>query len=350
MTADACVIGLGGSGLAAIDEFLALGWSVAGIDAGAVASRAAGRNGGLLRAGGARFHHVARDSWGADCARWIYQATAAERERLLTRFPALARRTGYLRLAVDDLEVDDCRAHLAALRSDGVPATWYRGTLGQGLLVPDDAAIDPLARCRAEALRATAGGARLFEHSPAERISAGLVECREGEVRCRVVVAAVDGGLDGLFPELRGRIRPVRLQMLASAGHEAVAVPHAIASRWGWDYGQQLPDGRIAFGGCRDADDGADGASLAEPTDVVQAAIERRFGEVFGVPAEVTHRWAAIVGYTADGLPVTEQVRDGVWATGAYSGTGNLLGAVCARLLARMAAGHPVAPPWAPSG
>ncbi|MEO6886299.1 MAG: FAD-binding oxidoreductase, partial [Jatrophihabitantaceae bacterium] len=42
--ADACVVGLGGSGLAACDALVARGLSVVGVDAGRVAAGAAGRN------------------------------------------------------------------------------------------------------------------------------------------------------------------------------------------------------------------------------------------------------------------------------------------------------------------
>jgi glycine/D-amino acid oxidase-like deaminating enzyme len=71
----------------------------------------------------------------------------------------------------------------------------------------------------------------------------------------------------------------------------------------------------------------------------VQKALERRFNEVTGFPPTVTHRWAALVGYTGDGLPVIEQVRPRIWAIGGYSGTGNLLGAVCGRAAAQLALG-----------
>src|SRR5690348_11876244 len=57
-----CVIGLGGSGLACIGELLTAGVPasrIVGIDAGAVASGAAGRNGGFLLAGTAAFYHDA---------------------------------------------------------------------------------------------------------------------------------------------------------------------------------------------------------------------------------------------------------------------------------------------------
>ena len=74
-------------------------------------------------------------------------------------------------------------------------------------------------------------------------------------------------------------------------------------------------------------------------TSPVQDALERRFREVLGIEPSVTHRWAATAGYTADGLPILEEVRPGVWATGGYCGTGNLFGAACGRAIARMALG-----------
>jgi glycine/D-amino acid oxidase-like deaminating enzyme len=326
-----CVVGLGGSGLAAIDACLRAHASVVGVDAGRVGGAAAGRNGGLLRAGTSLFYHEACTRYGADRASRMYASTVVERERVLHRLPGLARRCGYLRLAYDADEQRDCRAHLEALVRDGYPATWYDGALGTGVLTGDDAAMDPSARCHAEASLVSAGGARLYEQSPVRRLARGLLETDHGRVRCRVILVAVDGGLAGILPELEGRVRPIRLQMLASGPHAPGVLPHALGTRWGWDYGQQLPDGTIAFGGCRDAGGDAEQTLDAEPTAPVQAALERRFTEVTAEAPVVTHRWGATAGYTADGLPVLEQVRAGIWATGGYSGTGNLLGAACGR-------------------
>ena len=70
--ADVCVVGLGGSGLAAVGAALDAGASVVGIDAGPIAGGAAGRNGGFLHAGGALFHHAAVDAWGEERAVGIY--------------------------------------------------------------------------------------------------------------------------------------------------------------------------------------------------------------------------------------------------------------------------------------
>jgi gamma-glutamylputrescine oxidase len=337
--ADVCVVGLGGSGLAAIDRLLREGVSVVGLDAGRVGGAAAGRNGGLLRAGTSLFYHEASAKYGVDRAARMYSATAVERERLLSRFPSIARRTGYLRLAHDGEDERDCRAHLAALRGANFPAQWYDGPLGRGMLVGEDAVIDPLARCRLEAELVASAGARLFEMSPSVGVATGAVETPDGVVRCRLTIVAVDGALASILPELEGRVWPTRLQMIASGPHPTGRLPHAISTRWGWDYAQQLPDGTIAFGGCRDVGGTAERTSDATVSEPVQAALERRFAEVIGAPPAVTHRWASTGGYTEDGLPVLGQVRPAVWATGGYSGTGNLFGAACGRAVARLALG-----------
>ena len=337
--ADVCVVGLGGSGLACIDRLLKEGVSVIGLDAGTVGGAAAGRNGGFLRAGTSHFYHEAAKKYGIDRAARMYSATIVERERLLFRYPEVARRVGYLRLAHDAEEERDCREHLTALQEATFPAEWYDGPLGTGVLVPNDAVVDPLARCRLEAADVVAKGAKLFEHSKAETLSRGIVHTTHGVVRSRLTIVAVDGALSTVLPELGDRVWPMRLQMLASGPHPAGVLPHAISSRWGWDYAQQLPSGTIALGGCRDVGGDAEHTTETSVTDSVQRALETRFREKTRVEPTVTHRWAATAGYTADGLPVFGEVRPGVWATGGYCGTGNLFGAACGRAIARLALG-----------
>src|SRR3954470_19741868 len=87
LVADACVVGLGGSGLACVEELLAMGKRVVAIDALTVGGGAAGRNGGFLLAGSAKFHHHARTVLGRDRATTLYHATLAEIDRLATALP-----------------------------------------------------------------------------------------------------------------------------------------------------------------------------------------------------------------------------------------------------------------------
>ena len=339
--ADVCVVGLGGSGLAAVRALCDMGVSVVGLDAGEVACGAAGRNGGFLLAGLYEFHHDAAAKLGRERARRLYELTLSELARIAAETPDAVRMVGSLRVAASPEEEDDCRAQLAAMEADRLPAEWYDGPEGRGLLVPTDGAMQPLARVRALARLASGDGARLFERSAAVEIAGDAVRTADGVVHCRAVVVAVDGALDRLMPELAPRVRTARLQMLATAPTREVTFPRPVYARWGYDYWQQVPNGAIALGGARDVGGETEWTHDARPTAPVQEALERLLRGRLGVQAPIVRRWAALVAYSDTGLPILEEVRPGVWACGAYSGTGNVLGALCGRAAARLAARAP---------
>ena len=340
--ADVCVVGLGGSGLTGVGELLRRGARVVGIDAGPVAAgAAAGRNGGFLLAGAYDFYHDAVERHGRERARRIYRLTIDEIRRIAAETPEAVRLTGSLRIADSDEEEQDCRAQMEAMRADDLPVEWYDGPEGRGLLLPTDGAFNPLLRCRILARRARDAGARLFERTPALDVRPGEVRTPEGVVRCGKVVVAVDGRLEQILPELRDRTRTARLQMLATAPTDEVRVPRPVYARWGFEYWQQLPDGRIALGGFRDFGGEGEWTDAGEPSEAIQARLERFLRERIGVRAPVTHRWAACIGFTPTGLPLLEEVRPGVWAAGAYSGTGNVIGALCGRAAAELALAAP---------
>lgn len=343
VTADVCVVGLGGSGLAAVDELLARGASVVAVDAGPVAGGAAGRNGGFLLAGLADPYDVAVDRLGRERAAALHRLTLAEMDRMTEAAPSAVRRVGSLRVEDDEAGLAACARQAAALRADGFAVQEHDGPQGRGLLFPDDGAMQPLARCRVLAAAAAARGARLFEHSPVTAVEPGRVVTTEGEVRCGAVVVAVDGRLDLLLPELAGTVRTVRLQMLGTAPTDEVRVPRPVYLRGGFEYWQQLPDRRLALGGFRDVGGAAEETADAHPSAPVQDALEALLRDRLAVTAPVTHRWAAAVGFTATGLPYLGEVRDRVWAAGGYCGTGNVVGALCGRAMAARALGqeHP---------
>jgi gamma-glutamylputrescine oxidase len=340
VSADVCVVGLGGSGLAAVDELLSRGASVVGVDAGTVAGGAAGRNGGFLLAGLAEPYHRVVEQLGRERAARLYALTVAELDRIARDTPAAVRRVGSLRVEDDAGGLADCAAQAAALRADGFAVEEYDGPEGRGLLLPDDGAMQPLVRCRALAHQALLRGAALHEASPVRTVGAGRVTTAGGDVACGAVVVAVDGRLDLLLPELRGSVRTVRLQMLGTAPTDEVRVPRPVYLRGGHEYWQQLPDGRVAVGGFRDVGGDREETAEAVPAEPVQSALERLLRGRIGVHAPVTHRWAAAVGYTRTGLPYLGEVRGGVWAAGGYSGTGNVVGALCGRAAAARALGQ----------
>lgn len=331
-SADACVVGLGGSGVAAITELLDHGLRVIGIDAERVAGGAAGRNGGFLLGGGAPFHHDAAREWGVDAALAAHHGTVEELARIEAAAPDLVRRVGSFRRAASAAERDDCERQFEVMRDHGLEVERYQGPDGSGLLLPGDAAFQPLNYTRRQALAAIQRGALLYERTTATAVESGAVVTAAGVIRAPLIVVAVDGGLARLLPALADRVRSVRLQMLATAPTDEVLIPRPVSSNYGYDYWQQLPDGRVVVGGGRDrfvADEETDQRLATAP---IQGYLDQLLRQVIGVAtAPVTHRWAGIVGYTPDERPVVSQVMAGVWAVGGYSGTGNLVGRRVAR-------------------
>ncbi len=343
VSADVCVVGLGGSGLAAIGAALEAGASVVGLDAGPVAGAAAGRNGGFLLAGAARFHHDAVAAWGRERAAGIYAESLAELDRLFAELGPLARRVGSLRIAASAEEEGEIAAQLAALERDGFPARAADGPAGRGVFIPTDGSVQPLERCRLLAGRVLAGGARLFADSPARTIAGDRVETPAGAVRCRAVVVCVDGWIERVLPELEGRARSSRLQMLATEPVAPGTVPCPVYDNWGYEYWQQTADHRIALGGGRRQLADGEWGQEAVPGGAVQDRLDVLLRERVGIDAPVAHRWAGVIAFTDDLLPVLEELRPGVIAAGAYSGHGNVLGSAAGRAAMAIALGG--APP-----
>jgi glycine/D-amino acid oxidase-like deaminating enzyme len=347
--ADACVVGLGASGLAAVRALVERGLAVVGIDAGRVAGGAAGRNGGFLLAGPWAPLHTAIAAWGAEAAVGLYRATLAELDAL----GDLPRRVGSMRIAglpgaPDDTELGDCAGQATAMRAYGFPVEPYEGPLGQGLFFPADAAVNPAARAIAQAAQLS-GRARMYEHTRALEVRPGKVVTDAGVVSAQVVVVAVDGGLERLLPGLVPGVRTARLQMLATAP-VASRVPCPAYCRWGYDYAQQAPDGRLFVGGGRDLFREDEWTDSTAPTQQVQHYIETVATRFAAGPVRVTHRWAASVGFTDDGRPLCALVDDGVVAVGGYSGTGNLVGPVAACAGVAYVLDGTAPPPWAATG
>ncbi|MDQ6611944.1 MAG: FAD-binding oxidoreductase, partial [Gemmatimonadota bacterium] len=199
-----------------------------------------------------------------------------------------------------------------------------------------DATCNPLSRCRTLALTALQRGARLFA-ATANEAREGSVVTGHGTIHCQRIIVAVDGKLEVILPELSGEVRTTRLQMLATAPTVEIVVPCPTYIREGYEYWQQLPNGSIALGGFRDKAAETEWTTDTTPGNPVQQLLEQFLREKLGVQAPVTHRWAASAGYCSTGLPILRKIRDGVWAIGGYSGTGNVIGALCGRAVVALA-------------
>lgn len=351
IAADACVVGLGGSGLAAVGELVSRGLSVVGVDAGRIAGQAAGRNGGFLLGGPAQPIHLFAEQVGVETAIRLYRQTLDEISHLETLLgDEVIRRVGSLRLAGlpgtgpgederrREAELADCERQFAFMRANDLPVLRYDGKLGTGLYFPADAAMNPVRR--AMGLAGMYGGqATLFERTPVTGISAGQVDTAVGAITAGVVIVAVDGALEILLPQLAGRVRTTRLQMACTSPVAPGTLPCPVYANFGYDYLQQDPAGRIFAGGGRDRFADHEWTVSNNPTrevqDWIDSLIDRAAGA--GTSVQVTHRWGASVGYTPDSRPLVTAVDDGVVACGGYCGTGNLVGPIAARAAVALA-------------
>ena len=127
-----------------------------------------------------------------------------------------------------------------------------------GCLTEHDGALHPARWYRLLAEAAEAAGARIYEGTRCGGSGAGAGRRARagraaGSVRARHVVVAADGALPALVPEYAGRVRARRLHMVATEPLPPT-LDTLVYARWGYEYLQQRPDGRILAGGFSDVD------------------------------------------------------------------------------------------------
>jgi gamma-glutamylputrescine oxidase len=361
---EACVIGGGVGGLSCARRLAMHGVETLVLERGSVAGGASGRNGGFLLAGVAAFHNDARELYGRERNRRIYARTLAAQEEIYELAETLGlgdsvRRVGSLRVAVSEEEAERVRGQVTALRDDGFPGELVeRDDLPRvlrrrglcGCLVDHDAALHPAQWYRALAEAAEAGGARICEgtavRGPVPAPEQGELQTDGGAVRAQHVVVAADAALPALVPEYEGRVRARRLHMVASEPTERV-VEQLVYPRWGYEYFQQRPDGRLLLGGFSDLDGPASYTDREEGSPEIWDRLESYFRDELGLNTRVSHRWVGLVGYTEDQLPFVGEVpgRPGLHIAGGYSGHGNVPGYVAGQEIADAIAGQAGAAP-----
>jgi glycine/D-amino acid oxidase-like deaminating enzyme len=338
---DVEIVGAGITGISAALTLAEAGRRVRVHDAREVAGGASGRNGGFALRGGTMAYDKAREWLGGDVALEYWRLTEQYLDRLAGLSGDALRRTGSLRIAADDEERDEIRAEYEALREDGIAAEWRAelpgGRFPAAIFHPGDAAIQPARVVRRLAARAAAAGVEIVEHHRVASVD---------ELEAPRVLVATDGYPSGLLGDLEGLIIPTRGQMIATEPIQERLFDCPHYGRHGFDYWQQLPDGRITTGGFRDFAMDSEFTDSEETTPTIQDALESFVAELVGRPVEVTQRWAGIFGLVLDFMPVVGRVGpdERLWVAGGYSGHGNVLGFLCGDLAAKAMLGdaHPL--------
>jgi len=279
-----------------------------------LAAGASGRNAGFLLEGTAANYAAAVRQHGRAVAREVWAFTAENHARLAEALAGAAghRRLGAYTLAASAEEELELEAAASLMQEDGFPAEYRAGRL----LNPRDGELDPAA-----AVDALAQGGQVIEGCEVTSLGAGGVETSRGDLQAATVVLATNAYTPQLLAA--APIRPVRAQMLATAPAGELLVDRPTYSDWGYRYWRQLADGRLLLGGFRNLAPEEEVGYVEEPSDRIQNHLERHL-QAMGVEAPVTHRWAGIMGFTPDSLPLVGPVpgRPGLFVCGGYTGHG----------------------------
>lgn len=374
-TADAVVIGGGITGTAAALWLARTGKRVALLEQEVIAHGASGRNGGFVVAGTVQSYEQAIASYGRDMARRLFAFSVANNatvRELTAELAAQGWQTGFrtrgsLRLADSPEELAEVQQGGNLLVEDGwevepvgerdVPRCLQGHYLG-GLYRPQDGEVQPARLVLGLAHLAAQAGAAIFERTPALKISesstAISVVTPQGTIQAERAIVAANAWLGMLLrglpqtpPALADQcVTPTRGQMLATAPLAERLFDCPIGAHYGYQYFRQLEDGRLIVGGWRNhAPDRDQRDPTQAPTDAVQRHLDRFLFDVLKLPREtpITHRWAGLMAFTPDSLPVVGWApgSEHILLCGGYTGHGNAMAVRCARIAADLACGLP---------
>jgi len=389
--ADLLVVGGGLSG-----AWLALALAEAGrppvvLERVHMAAGASGRNGGLLLPGTAELYPalVARHGRSAARALWEWAvAGAADMVRTIDRYGIDCdwRPEGALHAADSAAEAASLAAAAAMLAEDGFPGAWLapealdawldvdRPVDVHGALhLPDGGAFHSGRFVAGLAAAATARGAAFVEGIDVRAVTAPeegsplVVHTDRGPIGAEAVVVATNAWLAELLPAFARSVVPVRGQVLATAPLPARVIRGAWSLNDGYEYLQQLTDGRLVLGGLRwTAPDREVGQQAPDVAPAIQAGLDAWLARRFpSLAVAVEHRWAGPMCWTADRLPLVGPVPAGyrghgdahvgalseaaptsprLWVAAAYSGHGVPVAPAAARLVAAALTGGTAAP------
>jgi len=362
-----------------------------------LAAGASGRNGGLLLPGTAELYPALVARHGPTAARTLWAwavAGAADVVATIRRYGIDCdwRPEGALHAAVSEAEATHLHDAAALLAADDFPGEWLSASdvaawldvprpddFHGALHLPDGGAFHSGRLVAGLAAAAASRGATFIEGIDVRGIeghalegadddrrpgSPIIVHTDRGPITAEVVIVATNAWLPELLPGFRDAVVPVRGQVLSSLPLPKRIIRGAWSLNDGYEYLQQLSDGRLVFGGMRwSAPDREVGPHFVAPdvNDTIHARLDGWLAGHFpSLPVTVEHRWAGPMCWTADRLPLVGPVTAPssglrgdtdvdpatarLWIAGAYSGHGVPVAPAAARLVAAGLTGRAMGP------
>ncbi|TVR24588.1 MAG: FAD-binding oxidoreductase [Anaerolineaceae bacterium] len=347
---DFLVVGAGLVGCTAAYFAAQGGRDVVITDQADIALGASGRNAGFMITGLDTYYHRAIERYGHDVTRQAW-ALSQETHRIWHDFAERGNvrldRCGSLLLAESAAERDELRTAIDAMHADNLPAIYHDSDpLRRGYLAaieqPDDCAVHPVALTRAIF---AASGAELIANNELYHIAqaddgAVLVYTRRFIFRAAHVLLCTNAYSPRIHPYFVGKVTPTRAQVFVTEPLAEPLLKPCGYSDYGYMYYRMTFDNRFLIGGGRHQHKSAEDDTTEDRiNDAVQATLteycRRYFPEIFdadGTP-RISRRWAGIMGFTPDGLPLVGRLPDmpRVGFAVGFTGHGLALGAGTAK-------------------
>ncbi|NWG17247.1 MAG: FAD-binding oxidoreductase [Chloroflexi bacterium] len=314
---DFLVVGAGLIGCAAAFFAAQAGRQVVITEKADVGLGASSRNAGFMITGLDTYYHRAAERYGLPVTREIWalsKTTHAYLHEFARQGSVPLDPCGSLLLAESPEEASELEQAARALNADGIGVEFHsRDPLGRGYYAairqPWDCAVQPYDLVQA-----------ILQQSGAELVNNNeLYALRQDEAetvtvytrlfvfKARHVLLCTNAYSPLIDSYFIGKVIPTRAQCLVTAPLKNGPVVGAIGySDYGYMYYRDTFDGRLLIGGGRKQNKPLENDTTDDrTTDPVQRVLDAYLREKFpDVDAPVERRWAGIMGFSADGLPL----------------------------------------------
>jgi len=149
-------------------------------------------------------------------------------------------------------------------------------------------------------------------------------------------------------PWLAQCIKPTRGQIIVTEPIAERIFPCPCSAHEGYQYWRQLDDGRLVIGGWRNTSFATEATMDETPNPEVQQHLDAFVHETLGLPGvEIAARWAGIMAFTPDGMPLIGRLAGSKhsYIAGGYTGHGNASALEAAQIISELVQGreHPEA-------
>jgi gamma-glutamylputrescine oxidase len=367
---EVAVIGAGITGTATALWLARAGIPVRVLEARSIAAGASGRNGGFIAYGTTALYSKTTQRYGREQARRFWAFTVRNHELIKSLideleqsgWPCSYRRNGSMKLALNEPELEQVIESTSLLNEDGwevqvvyrndLPVRLRNAYFG-GAYYPANGEFHPARFVTGLALLAQQAGAVFHSESQVIGLSPNedgiLLQTPGGTVHARTLVLATNAWLPELGALIGANwlsscIFPTRGQIIATEPVSELLFPCPCSADEGYQYWRQLPDGRLVVGGWRNRSFDSELQTYDEtPNEEVQQHLDAFVHETLNLPqVNIVNRWAGIMGFTTDSLPLIGRL-PGVpncFIAGGYTGHGNAFALHAALLVSDLVQGR----------